>query len=329
MISNPQAKYRNALPQLQGGWFLTDGGLETTLVFHDGIDLPHFAACDMLKDSAGMQHLKSYFEPYIEQAKLHGAGFILESATWRAHFDFAEKLGYSPEVLANVNRMAIDMLEEIRDVHETEQNPMVISGCIGPRGDGYFPDQSMSAEVAETYHSEQIDTFAGTAADMVSAMTLNYPEEAIGIARAAERAGIPSVISFTVETDGRLPNGDSLQNAIEIVDAETDSAPAYYMINCAHPTHFSHVLANKGKWRERICAIRANASCKSHEELDNCEELDVGNPEELGQQYQEMLGQMDHLNVLGGCCGTDHRHIGAIGQACAHHFHSGGKRLQA
>lgn len=240
---NPHAKYRHALPQLRGGWFLTDGGLETTLVFHDRIDLPHFAACHLLEDPTGIQHLKAYFEPYIEHAKAHGAGFVLESATWRAHPDFADRLGYSPRRLVEINRLAVRMLEEIRNSHESEQLPMVISGCIGPRGDGYFPDQRMDAEAAAAYHAVQIETFAATAADMVSALTLNYPEEAIGIARAAKAMGIPSVISFTVETDGRLPSGERLQHAIQAVDAQTDAAPAYYMINCAHPTHFDHLLA--------------------------------------------------------------------------------------
>jgi homocysteine S-methyltransferase len=321
MFTDANAKYRHALPQLQGGWFLSDGGLETTLVFHDGIDLPYFAACDMLREPSGIQHLKAYFERYIEQAKTRGAGFILESATWRAHPDFAVKLGYSPARLADLNRLAIDMLVELREVHEIERMPMVISGCIGPRGDGYFPDQRMSAEAAEAYHAVQIETFAATEADMVSAMTLNYPQEAIGIARAAKRANIPSVISFTVETDGRLPSGERLQETIETVDEATEAAPAYYMINCAHPTHFRDALADGGAWRERIHAVRANASCKSHEELDNSEELDVGDPEELALQYREMLGVMKHINVLGGCCGTDHRHIGAIAKACENHFH--------
>lgn len=321
-FTDTRAKYRHALPQLQDRWFLSDGGLETTLVFHDGIDLPYFAACEMLREPSGIRHLKTYFEPYLEQAKTRGAGFILESATWRAHSDFAAKLGYSPTRLADLNRLAIDILVELREAHETERTPLVISGCIGPRGDGYFPDQRMSTEKAEAYHAVQIETLAATAADMVTAMTLNYPQEAIGIARAAKKAGIPSVISFTVETDGRLPSGETLKAAIESVDEATDAAPAYYMINCAHPTHFRDALAEGGAWRERIRAVRANASCKSHEELDNSEELDVGDPEELGLQYREMLGVMKHVNVLGGCCGTDHRHIGAIAQACENHFHA-------
>lgn len=319
-----QATYRHALPQLQGGWFLTDGGLETTLVFHDGIDLPCFAACELLRDPAGIARLKAYFEPYIDQARAQGAGFILESATWRAHPDIAEQLGYTRDALVELNRLAIRMLEELRAEHAGARLPMVISGNIGPRGDGYTPGRRMSADEAADYHSLQIDTFAATAADMVSAMTLNYPEEAIGIARAAHAAGMPAAISFTVETDGRLPGGETLQAAIETVDAATGGSPAYYMINCAHPTHFRDSLAGDGGWRERIRAVRANASCRSHAELDNAEELDTGNPEELGRQYREMLGLMGHLNVLGGCCGTDHRHIGAIGRACAGHFSASG-----
>jgi S-methylmethionine-dependent homocysteine/selenocysteine methylase len=261
-----------------------------------------------------------YFEPYIEQARAQGAGFILESATWRAHADFGAKLGYTPDFLDELNHGAIRLLEELGSSHETPQMPMVISGCIGPRGDGYVAAQRMTADEAAEYHWPQIETFAATAADMVSALTLNYPEEAIGIARAAETAGLPAVISFTVETDGRLPGGETLRSAVERVDTETGAAPAYYMINCAHPTHFRDSLNDGGHWKERIRAVRANASCKSHEELDNSEELDEGDPQELARQYRELLDVLDHLNVLGGCCGTDYRHIGAIGRACAGHF---------
>ena len=315
------ARYRDALPQLQGGWFLTDGGLETTLCFHDGIELPYFAACDLLKDDKGEQHLKAYFKPYLELARKHQAGFILESATWRAHPDFAPKLGYSTSEFADINRRAIQMLVELRDQHKTETQPIVISGCIGPRGDGYFPDQCMTVEEAKAYHATQIETFADTEADMITALTMNYIEEAVGIVLAAQQTGMPCVISFTVETDGRLPTGASLQEAIEAVDQATGSAPSYYMINCAHPTHFQDSLSSQGTWRTRIRGFRANASCKSHEELDNSEELDIGKPEELGGQYRELIQAMHHVNVLGGCCGTDHRHLAEIGQSCAPCFH--------
>jgi len=193
---------------------------------------------------------------------------------------------------------------------------MVISGCVGPRGDGYDPAHVMSAEEAERYHAEQIRVFAATAADVVTAITMTNVPEAIGVTRAARAAGMPVVISFTVETDGRLPTGDSLKDAIERVDAATGEGPAYYMINCAHPTHFEGALAGGEPWARRLRGLRANASTKSHAELDEAEELDDGNPAELGAQYRALRDRLPHLVVLGGCCGTDHRHIGAIASAC-------------
>lgn len=329
MTTNTQARYRHDLPQLRGGWFLTDGGLETTLVFRDGIDLPCFAACEMLRSPGRIAHLKAYFEPYLAQARALGAGFILESPTWRAHADWAGPLGYSLDELAGINRRAIAVMEEIRATHEGGVEPIVISACMGPRGDGYRADTRMSADAAEAYHRPQVENFAATAADLVSAFTLNYPEEAIGIARAARAAGIPAVISFTVETDGRLPSGESLGEAITAVDAATDAAPVYYMLNCAHPSHFRHVLDGADAWLGRLRAIRANASCRSHAELDGAEELDTGDPEDLGRQYRAILDRLGQANVLGGCCGTDHRHIAAIARACAGHFDVAGTRRRA
>ncbi|MDJ0949275.1 MAG: homocysteine S-methyltransferase family protein [Alphaproteobacteria bacterium] len=311
------ARYRHDLPQLSGRVFLTDGGIETTLIFHDGHDLPHFAAFDLLTHDEGYESLRSYFRRYASIAQQHGVGFVLESATWRASPDWAERLGYSKHALAEVNRQAIALLEDIRQEYEADDSPMVISGCVGPRGDGYSPDEQMSEQDAERYHAEQINTFRETAADMVTAITMTYPEEAIGLTRAAQTADMPVVISFTVETDGRLPSGQTLKEAIETVDAATGNGPAYYMINCAHPTHFEDALPVAEAWVERIRGIRANASTKSHAELDEAEELDDGNPEELGHQYQGLRRKMTHLSVLGGCCGTDHRHVEAICRAVA------------
>jgi S-methylmethionine-dependent homocysteine/selenocysteine methylase len=308
------ARYRSALPQLTGDLFLTDGGIETTLVFHDGLDLPYFAAFDLLKHEAGRQALYRYFRTHASIARDHGVGFILESATWRASSDWGAKLGYSKEALADVNRQAIAMLEEIRA--EYAGTPMVISGCVGPRGDGYDPAQVMSEGEAQAYHAAQIRTFAATAADMVTAITMSNIPEAIGVTRAARAAGMPAVISFTVETDGTLPTGDSLKEAIERVDATTDRGPAYYMINCAHPSHFEGALAAGEPWVKRLGGLRANASAKSHVELDAAEELDDGNPEELAGQYRALRDKLPRLTVLGGCCGTDQRHIAAIVSAC-------------
>jgi len=235
--------------------------------------------------------------------------------TWRANPDWGRRLGYSADDLDAANRAAVALAEEIRAVREDEETPIVINGVVGPRGDGYDPAELMSAEEAEAYHAAQIATFADTAADMVGAITMTHADEAIGIARAASAADIPVAISFTLETDGRLPSGQTLPQAIDQVDAETDGAPVYFMINCAHPTHFAHVLDDDGAWRDRIGGLRANASRKSHAELDAADELDEGDPVDLGAQHRALRDRLPSLKVLGGCCGTDHRHVEQISYA--------------
>jgi len=308
--------HKQPLLRISDTMFLTDGGLETTLVFHDGMDLPYFAAFDLLKDETGTTRLHAYYQQYIDLAIEYGLGFMLESATWRASSDWGEKMGYTVDELSRINRRAVTLLQELRAQNQTNQTPMIISGNVGPRGDGYVPDQLMSPDVAAAYHLPQIRSLADAGADLITALTLPTIEEAIGIVQAAQSADIPVVISFTVETDGRLPNGQTLRTAIETVDATTNIGPAYYMINCAHPSHFDQVLTGNASWLSRIQGIRANASCKSHAELDESDTLDDGNPQELGQQYRVLQTLLPHLSVLGGCCGTDHRHIGAIAQAC-------------
>ena len=309
-------KYRDRLPQIDGGLFLTDGGLETTLIFRDGIDLPHFAAFDLMREQAGRQRLRHYYQGYAMIAVKNGHGFILETPTWRASSDWGALLGYSPEALAWANRDAVDLVIEVRDSFDRCGLPFVISGCIGPRGDGYDPGKIMTAEEAQTYHSEQVSTFAGTEADLITATTMTNVPESVGIVRAAMSAGMPAVVSFTVETDSRLPTGESLKQAIEAVDAATDAAPAYYMINCAHPDHFSDALQAGEAWIKRLGGLRGNASRMSHAELDAAEELDDGDPHEFGVLNQAIVARLGNINVLGGCCGTDHRHVEAL---CGHH----------
>jgi len=309
-------KYRTSLPQLSNKFFLTDGGLETVLIFHEGIDLPEFAAFDLLKTEQGTNKLRDYYRQYTNIAVANKAGFILESTTWRASADWAKLIGYTPEQLHAINQKSIELLVELREKVETKDSPMVISGCIGPRGDGYNPHEFMTSKQAQAYHSTQIKSFSSSAADMVSAITMTYVEEAIGIALAAKAENIPVVISLTPETDGHLPNGQTLKEAIEIIDNITDSFPAYYMINCAHPTHFNDVVDKDKVWLDRVYGVRANASCKSHAELDESVELDDGNPEEFGQLHTGLRKSLTNLHIMGGCCGTDHRHINAIAKNC-------------
>lgn len=310
------AKYRDNLPLFSDTVFLMDGGMETTFIFHEGVDLPCFASFDLMKDEAGRSRLRAYYTRYVDLARSRGVGFVFDAPTWRANHDWGAKLGFNAAALDDVNRRSIELLRGLRDLYETRSSPMVVSGVIGPRGDGYLADNAMSALQAAEYHSAQARSFAAADADMVSAYTMNYVEEAVGAAIAAKDAGLPSVISFTLETDGRLPTGQSLRDAIEQVDAETASAPAYYMVNCAHPTHFDHIIAGGGDWIDRIRGLRANASSRSHAELDSAPDLDPGNPVELGRQYRSLRGRMRNLNILGGCCGTDFRHVEQICFAC-------------
>jgi homocysteine S-methyltransferase len=299
------------LPQLSGGLFVTDGGLETDLIFNRGVDLPEFASFVLLDDPVGMRALLDYYEGFLAVARDHGAGFILDTPTWRANRDWGERLGYDRARLADANRRWCEVMAGLRDRSAGDALPIVLDGMIGPRGDGYVPGARMSPDEAAGYHGEQIATFADGGVDMVTALTLNYAEEAVGVARAAAAHGLPAVISFTVETDGRLPTGQPLAEAIDQVDSETRRSAAYFMVNCAHPTHFEHVLTS-GDWRERVRGIRANASTMSHAELDEAEELDAGDPGELADGYARISEHLPNLCVLGGCCGTDRRHVAAV-----------------
>ena len=308
------ARYRQNLPQLGRDLFLTDSGMETDLLFNKGFELPCFATFPLLERQDGRKALRDYYLAHADIARRHGRGLILETPTWRASPDWGEKLGYDDAALACANRDAVDLLKEVGEAARLAA-PFVISGNIGPRGDGYDPGTLMTAEEAEAYHAFQVGVFAETDADLVTAMTITNAEEAIGFANAAARADVPSVVSFTVETDGRLPTGQPLGEAIMETDFEARRAPAYYMINCAHPTHFEDALKEGGPWASRLRGVRANASECSHAELDEAETLDDGDPEALGRENAALRRLLPSLTIFGGCCGTDLRHVAEIAKA--------------
>lgn len=310
--------FRHALPQLGEDIFFTDGGIETTLIFHGGFDLPHFATFVLLDDESGLTALRRYYCTYLDIASNAGTGFVLETPTWRANADWGTRLGYDAGRLEEVNRNAVAFVDGLRARYAERAGPIVISGNIGPRGDGYEAGSQMTAAEAERYHDAQIRTFADTAADMVCAITMTHAEEAVGIVNAARRRDMPCAIGFTTETDGRLPSGQALSAAIEQVDAETGGVAAYFLVNCAHTEHFDDALQADAAWTRRIRGVRANASRMSHAELDEAEALDDGDPEEFGRLYRLLTERFPHISVLGGCCGTDHRHIQQVSSAiCA------------
>ncbi len=286
---------------------LTDAGLETVLVFEEGIELPQFAAFPLVGTDEGRAALTRYYRPFLELARDRGVPLVLSAPTWRANTDWGRLLGYDDEELAAVNRRAIEFLDSMA----AEYDDVVIEGSVGPRSDAYNPTLLMDADEAERYHAVQLRTFADAGCAQATALTLTYPEEGIGIARAASSAGISVVVGFTVETDGRLPSGHSIEEAIVAVDDATDGAAEFFVINCAHPTHFADALP-QGESRTRIGGLRANASTLSHAELDEAEELDSGDPTDLAEHYVALRNDLPGLEVVGGCCGTDIRHVTAI-----------------
>jgi S-methylmethionine-dependent homocysteine/selenocysteine methylase len=295
---------------------LTDAGMETALIFHQGIDLPGFAAFPLVDTEDGREALRRYYRPYLDLARDRETLFVLDAPTWRANPDWGAELGYDAAALAAVNRRSVAFIEEVRREARPAGGPAVqLEALVGPRGDGYAPGAMMSAEEAEAYHAVQLGALADTAVDLVAAMTITDAAEAIGIVRAARSVGLPVTIGFTLETDGRLPSGQALGEAILEVDRETDGGASLFMINCAHPAHFTGVLAAGGDWRGRIGGLRANASMLSHAELDAAEDLDDGDPADLAARYVAVRELLPNLTLVGGCCGTDIRHVTAICEA--------------
>ncbi|MFL6179005.1 MAG: homocysteine S-methyltransferase family protein [Actinomycetes bacterium] len=294
---------------------ITDAGIETVLVFERGVDLPAFAAFPLLDDDSGRRHLTEYMNDFRALADQHNAGLIIETPTWRANPDWGAELGYSRDDLRRIAHDSVQMADQARSTR-TGSGGTLISGCIGPRGDGYVPGKTMSSQEAADYHGQQIGDFADAGVDLVTSFTYSYVEEGIGVAAAAAERGVPAVIGFTVETDGRLPSGTPLGEAIQRVDEATGSSVAWYMVNCAHPEHIASGLPGSDEsWLDRVGALRANASRLSHAELDEAEELDAGDPAELATGYSGLRSRFPGLRVVGGCCGTDIRHVTAIADA--------------
>ncbi|MFN2100773.1 homocysteine S-methyltransferase family protein [Altererythrobacter sp. MF3-039] len=298
--------------------FLTDGGFETWLFFQQGFEAPEFAAITLIDDLEAEAAMRRYFGEFLKLAEQAVSGFVLDTNSWRGCVSWAEKLGFGEQELLDLSRKSVRFAQSIRDEWQGRVDPILVNGVIGPCGDGYSPSDLPTAVEAQALHAPQIGVLAQAGVDMFSAITMTNVPEAVGIARAANETGKPVVISFTLETDGTLPTGVTLRDAITAVDRETGSAPAYYMINCAHPDHFRDVVANGEPWTDRIGAVRANASRLSHAELDNAEVLDEGDPGEFGELHVELARRLTKLRVVGGCCGTDMRHVSCVSR----HLHA-------
>jgi homocysteine S-methyltransferase len=307
--------HRASLPQTQGRLMLTDSGIETDVIFGAGRDLPGFAVFPLVEDAQGRAILDRYYREHLDVAAAHGLGYVMETPSWRSNLDWGTSLGYAQDALDALDRAGVAFLVALRDVEPRVDGPVQVSGLIGPRGDLYQSGTAMTTEGAEEYHAHQVRVLADAGVDLISACTLAYAAEGLGIALAARDCAIPVVLYFTVETDGRLPDGSSLRGAIEAIDTATGDYVSYYGINCAHPDHIAPVLDDEGDWLRRIGALRGNASRMSHAELDEMTELDSGDPADLAHHYLRLMRALPNVTVLGGCCGTDVRHIRAIASA--------------
>ena len=298
------------LPETARGW-VTDGGLETDLIFHRGLDLPDFASFPLLDDPVGLGVLDDYYRGYAEVAAREGAGLLLETPTWRANADWGARLGYDADALHRVNRDAVTHLRGLADEVGDGVEQVLVVGVVGPRGDGYLAGD-LDADRYADYHRPQLAAFAEAGADLATAYTLTTVAEAVGVVRAAQSVGIPVAVSYTVETDGRLPDGTPLGDAIEQLDAATEAGAAHVLVNCAHPDHVSPGLSAAAPWVERIAGIEVNSSRLTHAELDEAEELDEGDLPDLTRRTRELAESLPAVRIVGGCCGTDVRHIAAF-----------------
>ncbi len=296
--------------------YVTDGGLETDLIFHFDADLPEFAAFPLVEDEDGRALLTRYYDGYAAIAAQAGVGLLLEAPTWRANPDWAAKVGYDLAALDRVNRASVELMQGLREKYERELGltDVKVGGLTGPRGDGYVAGEDADPDEAAEYHAHQARAQTAAGADLMTALTFTGAGEAIGFVRAVRDAGVPVAVGFTVETDGRLPDGTTLRDAIARVDAA--AAPDYYVVNCAHPTHVAPGLASEdgsyGLWLSRIEGLRPNASRMSHAELDEAPELDEGDPADLAARAGDLRAHLPNLRVVGGCCGTDSRHVAAL-----------------
>jgi S-methylmethionine-dependent homocysteine/selenocysteine methylase len=316
-----------ALDDLRHGrTFLTPGGTETFLLFQQGFPLREGCAFEVFDDDAAWARLQDeYLRPILATAAAHGQGVLLDTLVWRAHPDFISLLGYRAEDLGRFNQLAVERTRDVvaswRSRAGAADVPVLLTADVGPRGDGYqVADRELTPEAAHEYHRAQMEVLARAGVDLVCALTMTSVAEAIGVARAAREAGLPVIVSPTVETDGTLPDGTPLGELVRRVDDATGGLPLFYMVNCAHPAHVTPALewarrVGEG-WLRRFKGIRANSSRKSHAELDNSPELDRGNPSELGDEVAQMQRDYD-LCVVGGCCGTDAEHVSAISAATA------------
>ncbi len=292
--------------------FLTEGGIETEIMYRHGFELPEFSMLPLLDNPKAVAAIRSVLSQHLDVAAEFGLSFMLTGLDYRASPDWGAKLGYSPAGLADATIAAIDLLRDIAKNYENQIPRLLIGGILGPRGDAYSLNREITEASSEDYHAVQLETLKRAKVDFTCAMTFNNIAESVGAARAAATAGMPFSISLTLDGTSKLKSGPSLAEAITEIDAKTgNEAPDFYMINCSHPLEYEPAL-EAGDWTKRLRGVRPNASKMDKLALCKLGHIEDGDPVELGAQLLSLSDRYPQLDIFGGCCGTGHNHLREI-----------------
>lgn len=302
-----------------GATFLTDGGIETRLIYEFGIDLPDFASFLALFDDRGRAALREIYRGYLAVAAEFRMPMLVGAPTWRAHPECLRRFGFAKaDDLRRVNAEAVAFLQDLR--RETRTETLVhIAGVIGPRRDGYRAEDAPALDEARAYHEAQAQALAGLGVDLLYAPTFPSRDELAGVAQAMARTGLAYALAPVIDPKGRLLDGHSFAEAVRLVDESTDPKPLYFLAGCVHPSTFLAAAAEGGdrtmpRMPGRLAGIKANASPLPPEELDRLGHLDADAPAVLAQEILAARRRYG-LRILGGCCGTNDRHIRALAEA--------------
>lgn len=295
----------------EGRFYLSEGGTETEFMYKHGFELPHFAIFPLLDNPDAVSKLREMFRSYLDVAAKHEVCALMGGLDYRASPDWGELLGYSPAGLADANMQSIEFLREIAGEYSSQIPETLIQGLIGPRGDAYERNETITENEAEDYHAVQLETLKEADVDLALAITFNNIPESVGVARAAAKIGIPLGISLSLDSSSKLNSGQSLSEAITMIDKATDQSPEFYSINCSHPLEFEPAI-EPGDWVNRIRGVRPNASKMDKMALCQLGHLEEGDPVELGVLCGDLARRYPHMDIWGGCCGTWDKHLNEI-----------------
>ncbi len=303
-------------PRRPGLSWLTEGGIETEIMYKWGHDMPHFAMFPLLERAAAAADIRGMYRRYLDVAARHGFAALIGGFDYRASPDWGALLGYSDEGLAEANLRSIDFLRGLAREYRDGLPDARIAGYVGPRGDAYSLNRTITEDEAAEYHAVQLATLKRAGVDLAWAVTFNNPAEARGVVRAAREIGVPLALSFSLTSSSRLASGQTLAEAVQSVDAASDGYPAFYALNCSHPLEFEPALT-PGAWQDRLRCIRPNAARIDKIALCKLGHLEEGDPHELGRQMADVARRFPQMDIWGGCCGTCESHLEEIARRVA------------